>query len=152
MRSGGFHYIDGCMRANAVVYDYMKCPKLYNGASVRRNMFADICDVKSRQPFRKTTSSTMTFFGRPFSSACTLVNQKRMLLNTSRTVRTATHTDQFIHRLPQSAVGVCFLRSGGFHSIDRCMRANAVVYDTWSALNYTTESPFDESCSPTYVM
>ena len=42
---------------------YVKYPKLNNGVSIRCIMFADICDVKSRQPFRKTTSSTMTFFG-----------------------------------------------------------------------------------------
>ena len=72
----------------------------------------------------------MTFFRHPFSSACTLVNQKRMLWNTSRAVHTATYMDQFMHRLPRGAVGGRFWRSGGFHSIDGRMRANAAVYDT----------------------
>ena len=40
----------------------MKCPTLYNGASVRQIMFADICDVKSRQPLQKKDVVDDDFF------------------------------------------------------------------------------------------
>ena len=41
---------------------YIKCPKLCNGVSVRRIMFADICDVKSRQPLQKKDVVDDDFF------------------------------------------------------------------------------------------
>ena len=109
---------------------YVKYPKLNNGVSIRCIMFADICDVKSRQPFRKTTSSTMTFFRRPFSS----LHSREPKMNVMEFITYRSHCYSYgpIHAsfVARRCRRMFFLRSGGFHSIDGCMTANVVVYDT----------------------